>query len=237
MRIFSILVVLSFSLWIAGCSSTGQSLFAQENDLIVQSQQLASHLIKNMEETAITVTRMPVGKDEPILVTTFVDVTALEPDSDFGRIIADQVASGFVQRGYHLVEAKLRKDGLLIHENMGELLLSRKLQEVSQSFAAAFVIIGTYSVGKKHIFLNAKVISVQNSRIMAANSIKIKINDTIQDLLLKNQNPKTTHFQPDDTIKPLVDKDGNPIETPQPLPRVMSDKQLPIKRLTNESIY
>ena len=193
MKPMAILLWLVLSL--PGCASY-KNPFNFSDSLIHQSQALADGLIQNMETVALQSTGMPIGKDEPILATTFVDVTTLEPDSTFGRVVADQVAARFVQQGYHLLEAKLRKDGLLIHENMGEVLLSRKLQEIGQSFAAAYVITGTYSVGTRSIFLNAKVIAVANSRVMASHSLEIEIQDAIPDLLQHDThgpNKRLTH--------------------------------------------
>ena len=133
------MALLLFFLGMTGCKSYSQlhdlsSGFPLDyhyfaGNLINQSYALADNLIKNMEEVALTTTSMPIGKDGPILSTTFVDVTTLEPESTFGRIMADQVAARFVQKGYHLIETKIRKDGLLVHNRMGEVLLSRRIQE------------------------------------------------------------------------------------------------------------
>lgn len=181
-----VVLFLLLSLWLPGCS-TYEKIDYFSKDLINQSYQLADQLIQNMEEIAVQSTHMPIGKDEPIIAATFVDVTTLEPDSTFGRIVSDQVAARFVQKGYHLSEAKLRKDGLSIHEGMGEVLLSRKLQEIAQSFAAAYVILGTYAIGTQSIFLNAKVITVSSGRIIASGNREILINDTLLDLLQKDK--------------------------------------------------
>ena len=182
----ALVVLLFISLWLPGCAPQGE-VYKFSNDLIDKSYKLADNLIQNMEDVALSSTEMPVGKEEPILATTFVDVTTLQPNSTFGRIMADQVAARFVQKGYHLSETKLRKDGLLIHDGMGEVLLSRKLQEIGQSFAAAYVITGTYSIVKHSIFLNVKVISVTNSRVMASSNIEIEVKDAILDLLEKDK--------------------------------------------------
>lgn len=183
---FSSVLFLLLSLGLPGCQP--------DNHLIDKSYHLADNLIQNMEKVALLSTRMPIGKDEPILTATFVDVTTLEPDSTFGRIIADQVAARFVQKGYHLLETKLRKDGLMIHEGMGELLLSRKLQEIGQSFSAAYVILGTYAIGTHTIFLNAKVISVRNSQVMASSNLEIEVKDAILELLQKDKTIQIKSF-------------------------------------------
>ena len=196
--IASSMVFLFFSLLLTSCASYDQAPPLLHHDtssnLIEISYNLADNLIGNMEEVALLSTGMPIGKDEPILASTFVDVKTLEPDSDFGRVIADQVASRFVQKGYNLLETKLRKDGILIHEGMGELLLSRKLQEIGQSFSAAYVIIGTYSVAAHSIFMNVKVISVTNSRIMASGNTEIEINNAVMDLLQQDNKIQVKRF-------------------------------------------
>lgn len=206
---------LGLAIWLSGCQyhiePPSQTTHPQPPDhpvyalpstprtLIEQSYDLADRLIRNMEEVAMRATHTPIGKDAPFLVATFVDVTSLQPEARFGRIVADQVAARFVQQGYHLVEARLRKDGIAIYEGMGELMLSRKLQEVGQSFDAAYVITGTYSVGTHSVFLNAKVIAVMNSRVLASGDVELEKTRAVSDLVQRRKTPHIKRFTDEST--------------------------------------
>jgi len=54
--------------------------------------------------------------ENTVLVASFVNLNNLEASSGFGRLIAEQIASRFSQRGYRVIELKLRQSSVFIKE-------------------------------------------------------------------------------------------------------------------------
>lgn len=96
-----------------------------------------------------------------LLVATVVNVDKLTESSSLGRIISEQMRARLTQDGYSVVETELRGD-LLVKKDTGELLLSRELKDVSKSYDAQAVVVGTYALASKYIYVNLKVIGNDN---------------------------------------------------------------------------
>jgi TolB-like protein len=103
---------------------------------------------------------------QPLLTGTFVNVNSLENSSGLGRIITDQIASRFAQKGFTMIEVTLRNN-IFVKENAGEFVLSRDVREISRSHNVAAVIAGTYAVGKQSVYVSARLIRAADSLILA----------------------------------------------------------------------
>jgi len=119
---------------------------------------------------------------QPLLTATFVNVNSLENSSGLGRIIAEQVASRFAQQGFTVIEMKLRNN-IFIKENAGEFMLSRSVQDISRSHNAAAVIVGTYAVGRRSVYVNARLIRANDSLILAAYDYSLPLGPDTKALL------------------------------------------------------
>jgi TolB-like protein len=125
-------------------------------------------------------------KDSPILVASFVDIDNLDSSSTFGRVVAEQFASRFKQRKYATIEMKLRTN-VFIREGSGELLLSRELSEISTKHRAQAVVVGTYAVASKKVYLTARVVNVSDGRVLSSYDYDIPISHDVFKMLLKNK--------------------------------------------------
>ncbi|MGF1529149.1 MAG: FlgO family outer membrane protein [Candidatus Competibacterales bacterium] len=130
-----------------------------DSNLISQSYEAAEALLGQAEYLRDT--------QQPLLMATFVDINALETSSSLGRMIAEQVASRFVQLGFAVKEMKLR-ESIFIVQNGGEFALSRSILDISQSHDAAAVIAGTYAIGRNSVFINARLVRAIDGRVLAA---------------------------------------------------------------------
>ncbi len=104
---------------------------------------------------------------EPLLSATFVDINNLEVSSGLGRVIGEQLGSRFAQQGFTVVEIKMRGN-IFVKEGSGEFALSRSIKELSQSHNAAAVIAGTYAVGRRSVFVNARLIRATDNLVLAS---------------------------------------------------------------------
>ncbi|MEG6506039.1 FlgO family outer membrane protein [Nitratidesulfovibrio sp. 1201_IL3209] len=122
--------------------------------------------------------RLPISKDQPIIVASFVNVNNLTESSTFGRMVAELVGSRLSQRGYHVVELKLRQNSLFVQEGKGEFMLSRDVKEISRMHNAAAVVVGTYAVVRssvsgrsapqEKIYVASRIVRADDSTVLSS---------------------------------------------------------------------
>lgn len=125
-------------------------------------------------------------KDSPLLVASFVNIDDLDDSSTFGRVVAEQFASRFKQRNYTTIEMKLRTN-VFIRAGSGEFLLSRELAEIGTKHRAQAVVVGTYAVASKKVYLTARVINVSDGRVLSSYDYDIPITSDVFKMLLKGK--------------------------------------------------
>jgi len=114
---------------------------------------------------------------DSIIVATFADVTGLENSCPFGRILAEEVASRFTQRGYRVIEVRLREGSVFMKENEGEFILSRDLEKISVENNASAVVVGTYVDAKKWFYVSAKIVNPSNRVVVSAFDSEVPVTD------------------------------------------------------------
>ena len=118
-------------------------------------------------DRVVAAPNVPIDRNTPVLVATVVSVDNLRESSRLGRLISEQVAARLTQLGYYVIEMKLRNN-IYIQEGMGELLLSRDVRDLSKSYNAQVVIVGSYAVASSQIYLTLKAVTVIDNRTVAA---------------------------------------------------------------------
>lgn len=161
-RVLAVVILIVLGLGEMGCAqwrSTPPVAAEDDLNLIISSYQAADALL----------TQAPWLKQQrrPLLTATFVNVNSLETSSGLGRMVAEQVAARFVQKGFTVIEMKLRGE-IFVKENAGEFVLSRSVNAISQAHNVAAVITGTYAVGRNSIYVNARLIRAADSLVLAA---------------------------------------------------------------------
>ncbi|MCP5424510.1 MAG: hypothetical protein H6970_05520 [Gammaproteobacteria bacterium] len=167
--------LLTAAFGIVGCSTSDEVVTTkQDNDLVVESYQAADFLMS----------QVPWLKEDrgPLLVATFVDVNALENSSALGRIVAEQVSSRFAQQGFSVIEMKLRNN-IFIRQNGGEFVLSRDVRELSQTHNASAVLAGTYAVGRRSVYVSARLIRAADSLVLSGYDYSLPIGPDTRALL------------------------------------------------------
>ena len=123
-----------------------------------------------------------LNKSEPILVATLVSVDELESSSRLGRSLSEQVAARLTQKGFKVIEVKLR-GALFVKRAEGELLLSREIAQISQSYRAPAVVVGTYAPATSFVHVNLKVVSADTQVVLAAADYGLPLDDNTKTLL------------------------------------------------------
>jgi TolB-like protein len=119
---------------------------------------------------------------KPIIIASFVNVNNMNESSPFGRIISEQFASRFSQKGYYVVELKLRKN-IFIKEEAGEFLLSREIKEITKNHNAQAIVVGTYATGKNNVYITARSVNPETNRIISSHDYRMAIGDDVKQLL------------------------------------------------------
>lgn len=120
-------------------------------------------------------------KNQPVIVATIVNIDDLK-GSRFGRVVSEHVSTRLTQRGYPVIELKLRGT-IFVKQAEGELLLSRELQEISLNHKAQAVVVGTYAEARGHVFVSLKMIDAATGQAIAAHDYTLPVDSALHSML------------------------------------------------------
>ena len=136
----------------------------------------------NQRATDALLSQTQLDTRQNVLVATLVNVDRLDESSRLGRLFSEQIAGRMVQRGLRVTEVKLR-DSLVLHRDQGELLLSRQAREVSQAQQAQAVVVGTYAVSAKALYISLKLVVPEGNVVIAAHNYAVPVDENVRTLL------------------------------------------------------
>jgi len=180
-------LLLVFFLGAAGCSQLNgtrlEPILGGDIDLVALGDEVAENLLSQPVPPLV-----PHQPEQPILITTLVNNDNLEDTSSFGRSFQNNITAGFASRGYAVKEIKLRRN-LLVEKYKGEFMLTRDLQELADKQRAQAVVVGTYTMANRIMYLSIRLVSPQNQAIRGVYEDKLTLDDNSLRLLglkLKN---------------------------------------------------
>ncbi len=121
---------------------------------------------------------MPRHPEEAILTSTFVNIDDFENTSTFSRLLQSHVGARFVQQGYTVKEVSLRNT-MKIRPGDGEKILSRDLSLITPDQAVQAVMLGTYSLNNRVLYITAKLVNPLNRNIIAVKSYRLCMDDNL----------------------------------------------------------
>lgn len=130
--------------------------------------------------------RATIPPDTMVIVATLVNINNLEDSSPLGRLVAEQIAGRFVHGGYQVIEVKLRNQ-IYMKRSEGELILTREVRDIAKKHNARIIVSGTYADSKDRIFVNLKVIRLENNIVAAAYDYHLNKDDQVRSLLKSAQ--------------------------------------------------
>ena len=153
---------------LTGCSGSGfgQGLWTGKKIPAPRVEIINSNYNAGSDLLMVLAGRHPV--DSPLLLTTFVNLDNLQETSSLGRIIPQQIGTRLTQCGFEVIDVRLRSESLLVRQNQGEFVLSRKIAEIARNNQAHSVLVGTYSVVYNQVYVNAKILRSADGLTMAA---------------------------------------------------------------------
>ncbi|HIP38078.1 MAG TPA: hypothetical protein EYG88_01590 [Desulfocapsa sulfexigens] len=191
-----ILPLLLMAVFLSGCSSLNctslEKFLGNDVDLISFAEKITDDLV-----TEAMPPLMPRQPDLAVLTSTFVDLNELEQTSRLGRLLQSHIGSRLVQLGYTVREVNLR-NSMKITPGSGETILSRDLSQISQEQAAQAILLGTYSLNNRTLYITAKLVNPVNRNIISAHSYRLCMDDNLLALfgLQRKRNTDSNDINP-----------------------------------------
>ena len=161
----------------------------KDADLISVTHQAADSMIKSIKESdgenvssMLKDTVNSLARGGTVIAASFVNIDNLEESSSFGRIVSRQMATQFSARGYHVIELLLRKN-VYIESKSGEFLLSRELSNIGAEYNAHALLVGTYAVGSKSVYVTARLVDAKSSIVIASSDFDVPLGPNTQTLI------------------------------------------------------
>lgn len=154
-------LLLAAGLLTSGCTTayvTPDRGVSDADSLIDLDYQAAQLMLDRMTYT--------LDKSRPILVASFVNVDRLEESSTLGRMAAEHFGNYLMLKGYRVQELKLRKN-LYVKQDGGEFLLTREAASLVSQHNAQALVVGTYGVGERNVYLSSRTLSTDGMVISA----------------------------------------------------------------------
>jgi len=174
-RSSSIVLMLTYLLLMAGCSQLNgtrlEPVMGGEVNLVELGDKVVEHLVAQPMPPLIQ-----YQADQPVLITTPVNNDKLNETSRFGRTFQNHLMAGFAQRGYAVKEIKLRRD-LLVELNKGEFMLTRNLAEMMPMQHAQAVVVATYTLVNRILYLSVRMVAPSNQAIRGIYEDKVYLDD------------------------------------------------------------
>lgn len=134
--------------------------------------------------------RQPALKNREIGILTFVNLDNLEKVEPLGRFLQERLSHSLFDLGYRIIEIRLGKD-IRYEPLTGEINLTR-LREflVRGNFPEikSFVL-GAYQDAGDYVYVNAKLVELENSQLRASGEIQIKKGSYLSRLLNMEDDP------------------------------------------------
>jgi len=180
------------TLLLSGCSALNctllEGLLGGDVNLISLGNKITDDLISSASPPL-----MPRHPDEAVLTSTFVDIDNFEQASTFGRLLQSHAGARLVQLGYTVKEISLRNT-MTIRPGDGEKILSRELSQISPDQPVQAIMLGTYSLNNRILYITAKLVNPVSHNILAAKSYRLCMDDNLLGMFglqLRHEDPDT----------------------------------------------
>jgi len=112
------------------------------------------------------------GDYPSVVVASFLEEDDFSRSSPLGRLLAELLAEELHLKGFTILEARLTRS-FLLRRREGEFVLSRRAREVFKQTGAHAVVTGVISRLGGRLFIQAKMISLSDSRVISLASLEL----------------------------------------------------------------
>ncbi len=164
-HLFFISIILLFMTALGGCSRFNctrlEQLLGADVNLVSLGRNIADTLVLQSMPPLL-----PHQPGQPIFITTPVDNDNLKNSSSFARSLQNSISAEFVRQGFAVNEIKLRGN-VVINAGEGEFMLSRDLMELKEKQRAQAVVVGTYTLADRVMYLSIRLVRPDDSAILS----------------------------------------------------------------------
>lgn len=164
----AIFVLACFSLHITLCCSSSWAQTRMKTGGFPEIAHMAADVLEHN-------LRADISRVQPILFSSFVDMSDLNTTSVLGRMLGEQIGSRFSGHGYNVMELRLRKDSLYISPETGQMALSMNMKDIRGSWNAQAVITGTYHVVDDLVMVSARIVSTRDNAIISWHDFSFRL--------------------------------------------------------------
>ncbi len=173
----SVSAVLFVCILLSGCSSFNctrlENLIGGDVNLISLGKKITDNLVKDAMPPL-----MPRQPELAILTSTFVSLDEMEETSQLGRLLQNHIGARLVHLGYTVKEINLRHT-MKITPGDGETMLSRNLSLISTDQPVQAILVGTYSLNNRILYITAKLVNPVNRNIISAHSYRLCMDENL----------------------------------------------------------
>lgn len=170
-----VVMLVMLTLGLTGCANqVKRHSNIEDADIVSLSYVAADKLMAQADDA--------VSENGAIVAASFVNINNLNDSSSFGRIASQQLSSRFTQKGYKVTEMLLRSN-IYIKERNGEFMLSRALKNISANHNAQAVIIGTYAVAAKNVYVTAKIVRTSDNAVLSSHDYILPMGPDMKSLV------------------------------------------------------
>ena len=111
-----------------------------------------------------------------VIVSTFVDQDRLYRANSFGRYLVENLMDELNRRGFAVIETRAARE-LLVQPNIGEMALTRDVEEMMNKYEADAIVLGTYKKSGNILSVNTRMIVSDNQEVISVASMQIEVDD------------------------------------------------------------
>jgi TolB-like protein len=165
------------ALLLCGCASLneGPTYEKAANSKLIQVDYAAADAILAQGRGAL-------DAEKPILAATLVNIDDLQQSSRLGRLISEHPASRLAQQGMTVIEMKMRGN-IFMQRDVGEMLLSREVREITSAHNAQAVVVGTYAASTEYAYITVKLVRSADNEIIGAYNYAVPLDSNVKGLL------------------------------------------------------
>ena len=182
-------LILTSTLTLAGCNLFNLAYSHHEPkdaDLVTVSYLAVDNLLSNMKQ--------PVPKGSLVVINSLVNVDDMSQDYSFGRIVSDQIASGFHQHGYRIRGMEL-PTAIFEKNERGILILSDQTKEALNTIGASALVVGVFAPGKNNAYLSLRLVDIASGNFISTTDLSVPMGPDAKRLLKMKKTSETEDEQ------------------------------------------
>lgn len=147
--------------------------------LPLKIEKLARDIVKNLKRG---------GTNRSIIITTCVDLDHLNRTNSFGRYVTEHLMGEFTKLGFSVIEVRAAKE-IYVVPNIGEMVLTRNMEEMMNRYKADAMILGTYQKLENVVKVHTRMVEWKNQEVISSASMELKAEsgDKFMEALFRNE--------------------------------------------------